>query len=150
MHASLYLACVFWVLPPLKALAFIGIQQAVFSVYLGCSFAPNHKGMPIVDPDQKLSFVRRQVITSRNVTGPRLTNVALGGLNFQIEHHLFPNMARLNLSWAQAIVKTFCAEHDLSCREDSLTASYRQTIRSLRAGAAAAAQPRLVMAPVGR
>ena len=51
MHASLYLACVFWVLSPLKAVAFIAIQQAVFSVYLGCSFAPNHKGMPLVDPE---------------------------------------------------------------------------------------------------
>jgi fatty acid desaturase len=147
MHASLYLAVVFWVLSPLKALAFIGIQQAVFSIYLGCSFAPNHKGMPIVDPDQKLSFVRRQVITSRNVEGGWFTNVLLGGLNFQIEHHLFPNMPRPNLSKAQSIVKRFCAEHDLSYREDSLADSYRQTIQSLRAGAAAAAQPRLVMAP---
>ena len=147
MHASLYLAVVFWVLSPLKALAFIGIQQAVFSIYLGCSFAPNHKGMPIVDPDQKMSFVRRQVITSRNVAGGWFTNVLLGGLNFQIEHHLFPNMPRPNLSKAQSIVKRFCAEHDLSYREDSLADSYRQTIQSLRAGAAAAAQPRLVMAP---
>ena len=54
--------------------------------------------MPIVDPDQKLSFVRRQVITSRNVAGGWFTNVSLGGLNFQIEHHLFPNMPRPNLS----------------------------------------------------
>ena len=51
MHAALYLTVVFWFLSPLKAVAFIAIQQAVFSVYLGCSFAPNHKGMPIVDPE---------------------------------------------------------------------------------------------------
>ena len=150
MHAALYLACVFWVLSPLKAVAFIAIQQAVFSVYLGCSFAPNHKGMPLVDPDQRLSFVRRQVITSRNVAGGWFTNVALGGLNFQIEHHLFPSMPRPNLSRAQAIVKDFCVENDLSYREDSLTGSYRQTIRYLRADALAAAQPRLLMAPAGR
>ena len=50
LHTALYLACIFWVLSPLKAVAFIAVQQAVFSVYLGCSFAPNHKGMPIVDP----------------------------------------------------------------------------------------------------
>lgn len=148
MHASLYLACVFWVLSPLKAVAFIGIQQAIFSIYLGCSFAPNHKGMPLVDPGEQLSFVRRQVITSRNVAGGRFTNVLLGGLNFQIEHHLFPSMPRPNLARAQHLVKAFCAEHDLSYREDSLTGSYRQTIRSLRAGAAA--PPRLVLAPVGR
>jgi fatty acid desaturase len=150
MHASLYLAFVFWVLSPLKAVAFIAIQQAVFSIYLGCSFAPNHKGMPIVDPDQKLSFVRRQVTTSRNVAGGWFTNFALGGLNYQIEHHLFPNMPRPNLARAQGLVKAFCAEHGLSYREDSLVGSYRQTIRSLQAGAAAAAQPRLVIAPAGQ
>ena len=140
----------FWFLSPLKAVAFILIQQAVFSVYLGCSFAPNHKGMPIVDPEQRLSFVRRQVISSRNVAGGWFTNVLLGGLNFQIEHHLFPNMPRPNLSRAQGIVRAFCADNGLSYREDSLAGSYRQTIRWLRAGAMAATQPRLVMAQAGR
>jgi fatty acid desaturase len=151
MHAALYLACVFWVLSPLKAVAFIAIQQAVFSIYLGCSFAPNHKGMPLVEPEQSMSFVRRQVITSRNVAGGWFTNVALGGLNFQIEHHLFPSMPRPNLARAQRIVKAFCLEHDLGYREDSLAGSYRQTIRYLRADAVAAGRPPpLVMAPAGR
>jgi fatty acid desaturase len=150
LHAALYLTVVFWFLSPLKAVAFILIQQAVFSVYLGCSFAPNHKGMPIIDPEQGLSFVRRQVISSRNVAGGWFTNVLLGGLNFQIEHHLFPSMPRPNLSRAQSIVRTFCADNGLSYREDSLTGSYRQTIRALQAGAIAAPQPRLVMAQAGQ
>ncbi len=149
LHAALYLTCVFWVLSPLKAVAFILIQQAVFSVYLGCSFAPNHKGMPLVDPTLRLSFARRQVITSRNVAGGWFTNVALGGLNFQIEHHLFPNMPRPNLSRAQSIVRAFCLDNDLSYREDSLTGSYRQTIRGLRAAALTATQSRYVLAPAG-
>jgi fatty acid desaturase len=149
-HAALYLTVVFWFLSPLKAVVFIVIQQAVFSVYLGCSFAPNHKGMPIVDPEQRLSFVRRQVISSRNVAGGWFTNVALGGLNFQIEHHLFPNMPRPNLSRAQSIVRTFCVDNDLGYCEESLTGSYRHTIRHLRAGALAAGRRRLVMAPVGQ
>ncbi len=150
MHAALYLTVVFWVLSPLKAVVFIVIQQAVFSVYLGCSFAPNHKGMPIVDPDLGLSFIRRQVISSRNVHGGWFTNVALGGLNFQIEHHLFPSMPRPNLARAQSIVRAFCLDNGLGYSEDSLTGSYRQTIRYLRAGALAAAQPRLLMAQAGR
>ena len=49
LHAALYLTVVLWVLSPLKALAFIAVQQAVFSLYLGISFAPNHKGMPIIE-----------------------------------------------------------------------------------------------------
>ena len=132
LHTALYLACIFWVLSPLKAVAFIALQQAVFSVYLGCSFAPNHKGMPIVDPDARLSFARRQVITSRNVTGGWFTNVALGGLNFQIEHHLFPSMPRPNLARAQGLVRAFCIANNLHYSEDTLTGSYRQTLRSLK------------------
>ena len=131
-HVASYLICVFWVLSPLKAVVFIALQQAVFSVYLGCSFAPNHKGMPIVDPDSGLSFVRRQVITSRNVVGGRLTSLLLGGLNYQIEHHLFPSMPRPNLVRAQGIVRAFCRDNGLSYREDSLIDSYRETIRYVR------------------
>ena len=83
------------------------------------------------------------------MAGGWFTNVALGGLNFQIEHHLFPSMPRPNLSRAQRIVKAFCAENDLSYREDSLTAPTAR--RSDICGPVlAAAQPRLVMAPAGQ
>jgi len=132
LHAALYLTCVFWVLSPLKGLAFIALQQAVFSVYLGCSFAPNHKGMPIIDSDAGLSFARRQVVTSRNIVGGRFTNLLLGGLNYQIEHHLFPNMPRPNLARAQGIVRAFCLDNGFGYQEDSLIGSYRQTLRALR------------------
>ena len=49
LHAALYLTVVLWVLSPVKALAFVAVQQAVFSLYLGISFAPNHKGMPVIE-----------------------------------------------------------------------------------------------------
>jgi fatty acid desaturase len=139
VHAALYLTCVFWVLSPLKAVAFIAVQQAIFSVYLGCSFAPNHKGMPVIDADSGLSFVRRQVVTSRNVAGGRFTNLLLGGLNYQIEHHLFPSMPRPNLARAQGIVRAFCRDNDLAYTEDSLAGSYRQTMRYLRGSVVTAA-----------
>ena len=66
------------------------VHQALFGVYLGMTFAPNHKGMP--HPDGTEDFLRKQVLTSRNVRGGRLIDAALGGLNYQIEHHLFPAM----------------------------------------------------------
>jgi fatty acid desaturase len=137
VHAALYLTAVLWVLSPLKALAFIGIQQALFSLYLGFSFAPNHKGMPIIEGDAQMSFARRQVITARNITGGRFTNLMLGGLNYQIEHHLFPTMPRPNLARAQSIIRAFCIETGLGYCEDSLVGSYRLTVRHLRAVAAA-------------
>ena len=90
------------VLSPLKAVVFIVVQQALFGLYLGCSFAPNHKGMPMLAADDQSDFLRRQVLTSRNVRGSWLVDFALGGLNYQIEHHLFPSMPRPNLRRSQA------------------------------------------------
>jgi fatty acid desaturase len=140
LHAALYLTVVLWVLSPLKALAFILAQQAVFSVYLGVSFAPNHKGMPIIESAAAAGFARRQVITARNIRGGRLTTFMLGGLNYQIEHHLFPSMPRPNLRRVQGLVRDFCAATELGYAEDSFAGSFRQITRHLSEAAAAASR----------
>jgi fatty acid desaturase len=131
LHAALYLTVVLWVLSPLRALAFIAVQQAVFSLYLGISFAPNHKGMPIIESATAAGFARRQVVTARNIRGGRLTTFLLGGLNYQIEHHLFPSMPRPSLRRVQGLVRDFCAATDLGYSEESFVESFRQIIRHL-------------------
>jgi fatty acid desaturase len=142
LHAALYLTVVLWVLSPLKALAFIALQQAVFSLYLGISFAPNHKGMPIIESATAAGFARRQVVTARNISGGRFTTFMLGGLNYQIEHHLFPSMPRSNLRRVQPLVRDFCAATDLGYCEESFVASFRQIIHHLsEAGAATSRRP---------
>jgi len=131
LHGALYLSAVFYVLPPSKALAFIAVQQAAWGLYMGCSFAPNHKGMPTVAIGEKLDFLRRQVLTTRNVRGGMFTDFALGGLNYQIEHHLFPNMPRANLRHAQPLVRAYCTEHAVLYTEVGLFASYAAALRHL-------------------
>jgi len=123
-HLVGYLAGVFLVLSPVKALAFIAVHQAIFGLYMGSSFAPNHKGMAVIAPGEQLDFLRRQVLTSRNVRGGWFTDLLLGGLNYQIEHHLFPNMPRPNLRKAQRLVFQYCQEHQISYTETSLVGSY--------------------------
>ena len=117
------------------------LQQAIFSIYLGLSFAPNHKGMPVLDTDTKMGFARRQIITARNISGGRFITFLLGGLNYQIEHHLFPTMPRPNLARAQSIVQPFCIASDYGYCEATLFGSYAQTFRHVRAVAAAALVP---------
>jgi fatty acid desaturase len=131
-HVALYLTAVLWVLSPLRALAFLAVQQGLFGLYLGCSFAPNHKGMPVLDDDSELGFVRRQIITARNVTGGSFIAFLFGGLNYQIEHHLFPTMPRSNLPRARRIVRRFCAERGILYREASVVGSYREALRFLQ------------------
>jgi fatty acid desaturase len=133
VHAAGYLTAIFLVLPPGKAVAFIAVQQGLFGFYLGCSFAPNHKGMPVLAASDKTGFLRRQVLTSRNVRGGWLTDFAMGGLNYQIEHHLFPSMPRPNLRRSQPLIAAFCAEHDVPYHEATLFGSYAQAIRHLNA-----------------
>jgi fatty acid desaturase len=121
------------VLTPLQAVAFVVVQQGLFGLYLGCSFAPNHKGMPTLSDEEELDFLRRQVLTSRNVRGSRLVDFLLGGLNYQIEHHLFPNMPRPNLRHAQPLIRGFCQEHDIDYSEATIFGSYAQAVRHLHA-----------------
>ncbi len=132
-HAGAYLGVLFVFLSPWQALAFLAVQQGLFGLYMGASFAPNHKGMPILPAGDRTDYLRRQVLTSRNVRGGPITDFVLGGLNYQIEHHLFPSMPRPNLRRAQGLVRDYCQRHGVSYREDTLISSYAQTVRHLDA-----------------
>jgi fatty acid desaturase len=131
LHAAGYFTVVLLVVSPLKAVVFIVVQQALFGLYLGCSLAPNHKGMPILAAGDRTDFLRRQVLTSRNVRGGWLVDFTLGGLNYQIEHHLFPSMPRPNLRRAQPIVRAFCHQLNILYCETTLPRSYAQALRHL-------------------
>ena len=120
-----YLTVLFLLLPVSKAGAFLGLQLAIFGICLGGAFAPNHTGMPLVPRTMKLDFLRRQVLMSRNIRGGVLTDFAMGGLNYQIEHHLFPNMPRPTLRRVQPIVREYCELHGVKYTEVSLFTSYR-------------------------
>lgn len=141
-HLAVYTTALFLVLSPAIAVLFIVVHQGLWGVYMGCSFAPNHKGMPVVPAGQKLDFLRKQVLTARNVRGGRVVDFVLGGLNYQIEHHLFPTMPRPNLRHAQRIVQRFCAEHGISYSQCGLFRSYGHVLRYLhQIGAPLRVQP---------
>ncbi len=143
LHAAVYVTLLLLVMSPVQAVAFAGVHQAVWGLYLGSTFAPNHKGMPIIAADEHLDFLRRQVLTSRNVRGGPFTDFALGGLNYQIEHHLFPNMPRRSLRRAQPIVRAHCRALGLPYCETSLIGSYRLALAHLSAiGAPLRAAPK--------
>jgi fatty acid desaturase len=130
-HTVAYVSALLIVLTPAQALAFFAIHQAVFGLYMGLSFAPNHKGMPTIAPGHSMDYLRRQVLTSRNVRGGWFTDQFLGGLNYQVEHHLFPNMPRANLRRAQRFVRDYCAAHSITYTETSFVGSYAIVLRYL-------------------
>ncbi|SER94931.1 Fatty acid desaturase [Pedococcus cremeus] len=134
-------ALLLMVLPVGKVAAFLGLQLALFGVLLGGSFAPNHKGMPLVPATAKVDFLRRQVLMSRNIRGGAVTDFMMGGLNYQIEHHLFPSMPRPNLRRAQPLVRAYCASQGVAYTETSLGRSYLIVVRYLNAVGLADREP---------
>ena len=141
LRFALLLTPIFLLLPLGMAFAFVGVQMAVFGIYMGASFAPNHKGMPIIDPDAKLDFFTKQVRTSRNISGGWWATWLMGGLNYQIEHHLFPSMPRPHLAQAREIVRDYCKTLDVPYAETTLWKSYGIVIRYLNEVGLAARDP---------
>ncbi|MDR6972821.1 acyl-CoA desaturase [Leifsonia shinshuensis] len=126
-----YLTLVLLVLSPGIAAVFLAVQLGLFGFYMGMSFAPNHKGMPLVPHGMKLDFLRRQVLMSRNIRGSRTLDFLMGGLNYQIEHHLFPSMPRPHLRRAAPTIRAFCAEHEVTYTETGLLQSYAIVTRHI-------------------
>lgn len=132
LHHILYLGLLFFCLNPWQAAIFLLIHQALFGVFLGSAFAPNHKGMPILEKGSRIDFLRRQVFTSRNIRGSLVNDFWYGGLNYQIEHHLFPSMPRNNLKKARKITYAYCQEQSIAYYETSMLQSFREILHFLQ------------------
>jgi fatty acid desaturase len=128
LHSAIYVGAMLFFLGPWSALMVVVIHKAVGGAYMASVFAPNHKGMPQTDKNSRLDFVRTQVLTARNIRGHPITDLWYGSLNYQIEHHLFPTMPRLNMRRAQQIVQQFCAERGIAYYETSFLQSYRELL----------------------
>jgi fatty acid desaturase len=134
--ALMIVSTVAWLLPVTALgwwwlLVFV-LSQSLAGLYLALVIAPNHKGMPMWPPGTSLSFLERQVLSSRNVAPNPIWDFVFGGLNYQVEHHLFPTMPRVKFSRARRLVIPFCAAHDLHYEEMGAFASYRLVVAELR------------------
>ena len=130
-HIVVGLGFVFYLYGFWAGLLFVVVQQALFGLYMASVFAPNHKGMMTLDKDEKMDFLRQQVLTARNVKASPFVDFWYGGLNYQIEHHLYPNMPRNKLRESQQITMAFCKERNISYHETSMFQSYVEILESL-------------------
>jgi fatty acid desaturase len=131
VHYLLYFALLCSCLSLGQALLFFVIHRALFGLYLGSVAAPNHKGMLIADKEKTLDFLHQQILSSRNIRSHPVTDFWYGGLNYQIEHHLFPTIPRNRLQETQQIVKAFCQEHEIPYHETSFLQSYGEIFQHL-------------------
>ena len=131
LHFVIYFAMLAVFLEPVHAVLFFVVHQACFGFYMGSIFAPNHKGMPTITKESKLDFIRRQVLTSRNISPGILTDFWYGGLNYQIEHHLFPTIPRNKLRETRKVVKQFCRDHSIPYHETNVFQAQWEILSSL-------------------
>ena len=130
-HFAAYFGLLLFFLSVWHAVLFVLIHQALFGLIVGSAFAPNHKGMLMVGENDELDYFRRQVLTARNVKAHPITDFWYGGLNYQIEHHLFPNMPRNKLKEAQIAAKAFCKEHSIPYHETGIIQSQKEILQYL-------------------
>jgi fatty acid desaturase len=131
LRFAIVFGAAFFFLPLGMAFAFLGVQIAVFGLYMGAAFAVNHIGMPIIAGEAKFDFFTKQVLTSRNIRGGFFASAIYGGLNYQVEHHLFPNMARVHLAKTRRIVREHCRTLDIPYTETSIPRAYAEVIEYL-------------------
>lgn len=131
-HYVVLIAILVTFLPLWVAILFFFLHELTWGLYMGMVFAPNHKGMLIIGKDEKIDFLREQVLTSRNLISHPFTDFVYGGLNYQVEHHLFPNMPSNNLRKANVLVKQFCKEKSIPYHETSILRSYYEILSYMK------------------
>ena len=96
---------------PLAAfLVYSGLWAGV-GVLLVLVFAPAHMGLPVVK-EQNNDWVH-QLETTRNLQLPRVISFFFIGLDYQVEHHIFPKIPHQNLPKASEITAAWCKRQGL-------------------------------------
>lgn len=132
-HYTVYLGGLILLLGVGRGLLLAVVHQMLLGVYLGCAFIPNHTGMTALQPEEHADFLRRQVLTARNIRASRVADYLFGALSCQIEHHLFPAMPRCRLREAAPIVRQFCRERGIAYHETGVVTAYLEVYRHLEA-----------------
>lgn len=131
MHFAVLFSLAFWLLPLVPAIIFLAGTFVSAGLYMSLVFAPNHKGVEVIAAHEKFNCLN-QITSTRNIYPGPLTSYLLGGLDTQIEHHLFPTMPRYQYSKARKIVKVFCKENNISYYETNWLRSMYEIHQSLK------------------
>ena len=124
IHLTLYVAFLAFVLGGWHGVLFGLVHQGVFGLYNSAVFAPNHKRAEFLKSGHVYGVIRKQVLTSTNVTGGPIIDAGMGGLNYQIEHHLFPKLPRWNLAKAHAVIEPALRQYGIVYQQDNIFRSW--------------------------
>ncbi|CDS09066.1 hypothetical protein LRAMOSA10426 [Lichtheimia ramosa] len=126
-------ATIAWIDNVRNMLLFFLVSQTTTGYLLALVFALNHNGMPVISQEkaENMEFYEIQVITGRDVSMGPLGDWFMGGLNYQIEHHVFPSMPRHSLSKVKPMVKSLCKKYDISYHDTSFLKGTMEVLSTL-------------------
>lgn len=131
LSTSLWFVLPFLVFPLNKALFVVLVVPLTMSLYLANVFAPNHKAMPQLKENIKISFLEQQIITTRNIKTHPIIDFIYFGLNRQLEHHLLPSCPRNKLKLMTPHVKALCEKLNLPYTEVGVIDSFISILKEM-------------------
>jgi len=127
----LHYVATLWILSHMSlshAIMYFIVAQTSCGLFLATVFGLGHNGMSVYPADQRPDFWKLQVTTTRNVTSNLFVDWFCGGLQYQVDHHLFPMLPRHNLKTVHTLVESFCKEQGVTYHEADM---YNGTIEVL-------------------
>jgi len=133
LHYSWYLGAAFYFAGPVYGLIWALLSQCICGILLASVFSVNHNGMPVYSTDEakNMDYYELSIVTGRNVIPSTFNNWFTGGLNFQIEHHMFPTIPRHNLPKIAPMVRDLCAKHGVMYHTTSLPEGLGEVVARL-------------------
>jgi fatty acid desaturase len=128
LHWPLIWGTMFYILPFSDALIVYLTLNFTLSPWLSFGFITNHLGCEVFEENEgkELSWMELQMRTSRSLSGGAIVHWFYGGLNTQIEHHLFPKAPRFNLLKVQKMTREFAKKHNMKYFETTPIQAYVQ------------------------
>ncbi len=135
LHWPIIWGTIFYMLPFGDAITVFLTLYITLSVWLAYGFITNHLGCEVftLEESRELSWMELQMRGSRSLKGGAFIHWFYGGLNTQIEHHLFPKAPRFNLLKVQKMTKDFAKKHGMKYFETTPLQAYVQINNAIKA-----------------
>lgn len=130
LHYAWVFGAAFGLLSPAKAVTYFAVAQLSSGFFLSFVFIMSHNGMEVYNDGR--NFIMMQMAATRNIDRSIFNDWFTGGLNQQIEHHLFPTLPRHNLHKAQKLMRELCSKHGVYYEECSLGLGFARVVARLR------------------
>ncbi|KAG0573811.1 hypothetical protein KC19_VG211200 [Ceratodon purpureus] len=141
LHYIWFNSVAFYLLPGWKPVVWMVVSELMSGFLLGYVFVLSHNGMEVYNTSK--DFVNAQIASTRDIKAGVFNDWFTGGLNRQIEHHLFPTMPRHNLNKISPHVETLCKKHGLVYEDVSMASGTYRVLKTLKDVADAASHQQL-------